>query len=233
MAPVADAIIWLLWIARLGSRLPRLRLCGQFWLRIRGRVRGVKILGRLVLALSIVSSMLLMPGAAQAADDAPKPEYLYVFDGRGAKMTPVAGKPGTFDFTMPIGAGDRVVTWFTDRPVRDAGHMSMKTFVEWWASDEPDSFKVDPPNVAISSGRRTMIATMSDASLRTSKTGGDELRATMTMIPGKAAKAIAQGDSHLGSHAKRAGDNAHQGTWRMPTVSVFVDLTMTKSASQY
>lgn len=178
---------------------------------------------RALLAIAVFVSALLAPSAARAADDATVPEYLFVFDGRGGEMKPVPGTPGTFDFTMPLRVGDHVVTWFTDRPVRNAGHMSMKSFVDLWKPGGGDTFEANPPNVAISSGRRNLIATMSKASIGKAKGGGEELRATMTLVPGEVLTALAQGDSYLGARATRAGANAHRGTWRMPNVSVFVD----------
>lgn len=186
-------------------------------------VHRMRIWSRAILAVSVVAAMLLAPGPARAAEEAPVAEYLFVFDGRGGELRPVPGAPGTFDFTMPIGVGDRVVTWFTDRPVRKAGHMSMTSFVDLWKPGPGDTFEANPPNVALSSGRRNIIATMSKASLGTAKGGGEELRATLTLVPGEVLTSLAQGDSFLGAQAKRAGANAHRGVLRLPRVSVFVD----------
>ena len=44
-------------------------------------------------------------------------------------MAPVEGQAGTYTFTMPIRTAKQPVIWFTDRPARDAGTLSMRNFV--------------------------------------------------------------------------------------------------------
>jgi len=41
------------------------------------------------------------------------------------------------------------VIYFTDRPARKAGHLSLEKFVEMWDKGD-DSFKADPPNATLS-----------------------------------------------------------------------------------
>jgi len=41
------------------------------------------------------------------------------------------------------------VIYFSDRPARKAGHMSLSEFIEMW-DKESDSFKADPPNATLS-----------------------------------------------------------------------------------
>jgi hypothetical protein len=41
--------------------------------------------------------------------------------------------------------------WFTDRPVRQAGHMPMSAYMqEWTAAAGADNFSKDPPNATLS-----------------------------------------------------------------------------------
>ena len=41
--------------------------------------------------------------------------------------------------------------WFSDRPVRQAGHMSLKAYMkEWTAAAGPNNFSKDPPNATLS-----------------------------------------------------------------------------------
>lgn len=41
--------------------------------------------------------------------------------------------------------------WFSDRPVRQAGHMSLKDYMkEWTAAAGPNNFSKDPPNATLS-----------------------------------------------------------------------------------
>jgi len=41
------------------------------------------------------------------------------------------------------------VIYFSDRPARKAGHMSVSEFIEMWDKGD-DSFKADPPNATLS-----------------------------------------------------------------------------------
>ncbi len=41
--------------------------------------------------------------------------------------------------------------WFSDRPVRQAGHLSLKEYMkEWTAAAGPNNFSKDPPNATLS-----------------------------------------------------------------------------------
>ncbi len=49
-----------------------------------------------------------------------------------------------------VGVSPQTV-WFTDRPVRDAGHITMPAFMEeWTAKAGADNFAADPPNATLS-----------------------------------------------------------------------------------
>lgn len=162
--------------------------------------------------------------------------YLFVFDGRNAELKPVGGKAsqagssgtaggsGKYEFTMPIRKSDQLVTWFTDRPNRDAGHLAMNTFVGLWQEQGGGGFKADPPNVAISFDDKTLIATMTNPKIVNTKGGtGQALKATMTLIQGNQLGKLANEAKKLETHLKRAGDNSHQKTSVRGGVSVFVD----------
>lgn len=49
---------------------------------------------------------------------------------------------------LVLWGGKGLTTWFTDRPVRDAGVMHTDLFVASWSRGK-DSFKADPPNAAL------------------------------------------------------------------------------------
>lgn len=184
---------------------------------------------RATLGLLAVVLGLALTSPAVAADQTVKPEYLYVFDGANATLTPITGKAGSFDFVVPIRRGNHLVTWFTDRPVRDAGQITMRSFAGQWTA----TFKTDPPNVAVTYGKRTMIAIMTNARIVGTGTNGQALRSTLTLIEKTRLAELAKGKALLSAHAKRAGTNDHRGAKTIPSVSVFVDLTMNKSASQH
>ncbi len=151
------------------------------------------------------------------------PAYLFAFDGRDAELAPVPGEQGRFTLTVPIARGNQLVTWFTDRPVRDAGHMSMASFVDLWTDSGDDSFTADPPNVAISFEQKTVIATMTDPRIVTAPDGDESLETTMTLVKGKALEQLAKSGKHVAAHAERAQGTTLPDAVTLPSVSVFVD----------
>lgn len=159
-----------------------------------------------------------------AADD-PKasPAYLFVFDGLDAELAPVPGEQERFTLTVPIARANQLVTWFTDRPVRDAGHLSMASFVDTWTDSGDDSFTADPPNVAISFGQKTVIATMTGPRIVTAPDGDESFESTMTLVTGDALEQLTKSGEHIAAHAERARATTLPGAVTLPSVSVFVD----------
>jgi hypothetical protein len=162
------------------------------------------------------------PAAAQQSGGDTPASYLFVFEGRDAKLGPKGGS--SFELRMPIRRSNHLVTWFTDRPVRDAGHMSMSQFVGLWGVAGEDSFQSDPPNVAIELGQKTLIATMTDPRIESTKNGGKALVTKMTLVKGKALDKLQDSKRGIAAHAKRAGGNAHGGALDVKNVAVFVDV---------
>jgi hypothetical protein len=181
---------------------------------------------QLALVISVLASSTLrfvMPVSA-ADSDSVEPSLLFVFDGSDARLEPVRAKPGVFTLTMPVRKSNHLVTWFTDRPVRDAGHLPLESFVNLWNSAEEDSFKNDPPNVAIDAGGKTLVATMTAPKITKSPDGKSSLTTTMTLVSGQSLKQLKRGDGNLAVHGKRAAKNSHRGTLEIANVSVFVDV---------
>ena len=153
-----------------------------------------------------------------------KASVLFVLEGQSAQMAPVEGQAGTYTFTMPIRTAKQPVIWFTDRPARDAGTLSMGNFVGLWSAPGTDTFATDPPNVAIvytSGGKqKTFIATRTSPVIipPTATPGTAKLQATMTAVPDAQLAAYAKGKGKLAKHAKRAQRN----TMRFPASSVGV-----------
>jgi len=160
---------------------------------------------------------------AQAANTGARSSYLFVFDGRKAQLKPVGGNARTLELTVPLRKTNHLVTWFTDRPERDAGHMSMATFTSLWQEQGDNTFKNDPPNVAISFDNKTLIATMTNPKIITTKGGGQAFKSTMTLIDDSAIAKLSKNNKNLATHAKRAGANTHSRAQRLEGVSVFVD----------
>jgi len=171
----------------------------------------------------VLASAVTSPAFADDEVAATEPSYLFVFDGQDAQLRPVGGKADTFELTVPTRGRGHLVTWFTDRPVRDVGHTTMKNFVGLWQQDGDDSFAENPPNVAISFNQRTLIATMAEPKLIRTRKGGQALRSTMTLVKGEALTKLLQENENLAAQVKRASSNTIRGTRRLPAVSVFVD----------
>ena len=146
--------------------------------------------------------------AAVAADEEVAPAYLFSFFGTDATVKPVAGSKVAYDVSVPVDSASTEVTWFTDRPNRDAGTMSFDALASLWTKEGKDSFKADPPNVSIVFGSgdgvtRTTIAEMSNTKIVDNPSGtGQLLQATMTIATGQEAAAIAKSDGLVGVHAK-------------------------------
>ncbi len=167
---------------------------------------------RLSTTVAASSLALLAAGATVAVGAQAKGgvSYLFVVEGQKARMVPVEGSARTYSFSMPLRDSRHTVTWFTDRPVRDAGHIPMGQFVGLWSRRGGDSFADDPPNVAVAytarGARRVAIATMTTPGVAAGGWLGSApaLVATMTLVQPNRVKALARGTSHVASHAKRA-----------------------------
>jgi hypothetical protein len=101
--------------------------------------------------------------------------------------------------------------------------MSMSQFVGLWGVAGEDSFESDPPNVAIELGQKTLIATMTDPRIESTKNVGEALVTKMTLVKGKALDKLQDSKRGIAAHAKRAGGNAHSGAIRSQGIEVFVD----------
>ena len=81
----------------------------------------------------------------------------------------LSSKSGTFEGdTLTLKDIPRVI-YFSDRPDRVAGHMSLKKFVESWGKGS-NSFKTDPPNATLSvfneEGNKDAVLELSDIELK-------------------------------------------------------------------
>jgi len=86
--------------------------------------------------------LTLVPGlvfAENVIDDSKEPSYLFVLSATSGSL-----KGDTLTLN-----GVPNVLYFSDRPARKAGHLSLEKFVESW-NNGSDSFKADPPNATLS-----------------------------------------------------------------------------------
>jgi len=86
--------------------------------------------------------LTLLPGLVSAEhviDDSKEPRYLFV----------LSVTSGSLKGDILVLNGVPNVIYFSDRPARKAGHISLEKFVESWNKGS-DSFKADPPNATLS-----------------------------------------------------------------------------------
>jgi len=86
--------------------------------------------------------LTLLPGlvfAEHVIDDSKNTGYLFV----------ISGTSGSLDGDTLTLNGVPNVIYFSDRPARVAGHLSLEKFVEMWDQGD-DSYKADPPNATLS-----------------------------------------------------------------------------------
>jgi hypothetical protein len=100
----------------------------------------VKSRRTLLTAASLASMAAMLPNPAAAA---------------GAKMQLMfvqsADSLEADDKTLRLVNVSQQAIWFSDRPVRQAGHMSLKDYMkEWTAAAGPNNFSKDPPNATLS-----------------------------------------------------------------------------------
>ncbi len=86
--------------------------------------------------------LTLLPGlvfAEHVIDDSKNTGYLFV----------ISGTSGSLDGDKLTLNGVPNVLYFSDRPARKVGHISLEKFVESWNKGS-ESFKADPPNATLS-----------------------------------------------------------------------------------
>lgn len=165
--------------------------------------------------------------AAQSTSDqntAAKPSrsFLFALSGDTASLKPVSGKPGTFRLVAPLKSIDERVNWFTDRPARDAGTLPLTQFINLWSQDGANSFKNDPPNIALAHNNRTLIAVMTAPEVVNSSSG-KVFRATLKSLPTVQRTALSQGDGNLSTHSKREAITPGKATQKLGNFSLFID----------
>ena len=99
-------------------------------------MRHATIVGIFTVMLTLVPGLVF---AEHVIDDSKNTGYLFV----------ISGTSGSLDGDTLTLNGVPNVIYFSDRPARIAGHMSVSKFVEMWDKGV-DSFKADPPNATLS-----------------------------------------------------------------------------------
>ncbi|MFN8124704.1 MAG: hypothetical protein U0237_20030 [Thermoleophilia bacterium] len=144
------------------------------------------------LPLAVLAALLLVVPAA-FADGTTKNQEVAVLYSMDATRTVVAKSGKTFRVSMPANSG---VTWFTDRPNRKAGYLTLKQFYAMW---QGNGFDTDPPNAALLLTRKgvetTHVVEMTDPKL-------DNGRVSFAVRPVKGATEA----GHRHRHPLKAGN---------------------------
>jgi len=99
-------------------------------------MRHATIVGIFTVMLTLITGLVF---AEHVIDDSKNVGYLFV----------ISGTSGSLDGDTLTLNGVPNVIYFSDRPARKAGHLSLSNFVEMWDKGG-DSFKADPPNATLS-----------------------------------------------------------------------------------
>ena len=119
-------------------------------------MRYLTIIGTFAFFIALIPSLLT---AENVIDDTKNPRYLYV----------ISGTSGSLEGDKLILNGVPNVVYFSDRPARQAGHMSLSKFVGMWNKGS-ESFKADPPNAVLSiqskGGNKNIVVELLDPIVR-------------------------------------------------------------------
>ena len=99
-------------------------------------MRHATIVGIFTVMLTLVTGLVF---AENVIDDSKNPGYLFVLSATSGSLK---------GDTLTLNGVPNVI-YFSDRPARKAGHMSLSEFIEMWNKGS-DSFKADPPNATLS-----------------------------------------------------------------------------------
>ena len=91
--------------------------------------------------LAAVVAALSLSVSAGLAAEGDQPSLLFVTTAESLSYDQAAS-------TITLSAVAPQVIWFTDRPYRKAGHLSLAQFMDGW-DEGADSFAADPPNVVV------------------------------------------------------------------------------------
>jgi hypothetical protein len=123
--------------------------------------------------------MAALPSISLAASGTPavkqKVELLFVQNSRGVVMDKDKG-------TLTLKGVSPTTLWFSDRPVRMAGHFNMKEYLATWG-EGAESFRTDPPNATLSvfeQGQDDLLDVV--VKLQNPRLQGDDLIYDITLI---------------------------------------------------
>jgi len=99
-------------------------------------MRHATIVGIFTLMLALIPGLVF---AEPVIDDSKSTSYLFVINGTSSSLD---------ENTLALNGVPSVI-YFTDRPARKVGYMSLSNFLDMWDKNI-GNFKADPPNAALS-----------------------------------------------------------------------------------
>ena len=97
---------------------------------------------RILLTAASLAAAALASLPSRLPPPTPKMQLMFVQSAESLKAD---------DKTLRLVNVSQQTIWFSDRPVRQAGHMSLKDYLkEWTAAAGPNNFSKDPPNATLS-----------------------------------------------------------------------------------
>ena len=134
------------------------------------RVRPIALL----VALAVLSTSASVLAQGHVIDEGVEPRFMFVVSGSSGQVE---------DETLMLDGVSSVV-YFSDRPARIAGHMSVTDFVtNWSATAGADSFAFDPPNAVLSvlgdDGEQDVVIELTDVEV-----DGDSLAFGIEVLSG-------------------------------------------------
>lgn len=105
-----------------------------------------------ILPISLLAAILFTTSFNVWADTTPATaastiHYLFIQTAPTGTLTAINGQPNTYTLTLHLIHPD--VTYFSDRPYRKAGVISIEQYIQNWQAG-PDNFKKDTPNADFS-----------------------------------------------------------------------------------
>lgn len=101
---------------------------------------------------TVITALLLTAFSAAAQDATPEAtteageQASILFTHTGDEGTLTAADDGTY--TLTLENVDTQVLWFSDRPARGAGYLTLDGYLQVWGEGS-DSFESDPPNASV------------------------------------------------------------------------------------
>jgi hypothetical protein len=136
-------------------------------------LKTMSLVAVLALCIALLPSLALAAGGTPAVKQ--KVELLFVQNSRGVAIDKDKG-------TLTLKGVSPTTLWFTDRPIRMAGHYNMKDYLATWEEGK-DTFRSDPPNATLSvfeEGQEDLIDIV--VKLQNPRVQGDDLIYDITFI---------------------------------------------------